>query len=248
MGTAAYGASLSDCDTASTSKLLWSDTGAFSCGTDTDTTGSFTLTGSDSGTNQTIASGDTLTIAAGTGIDTTPSDTDTLTVAFDSTEIGTTTWGSGSAITWTFNAGATDPTMAFGSGTITLTPAASNTVLIQGPTTAQGNLDIDVSTTTSNVRALDINFPFTGTSDTNTAYGLYNQVSSTQALATTVSQTFFASYSSVNKSGADNSSGTVAAYGSYSTATNTQSLVNGTKNTYGGYFSATGDASGTTNA
>ncbi|TSC69410.1 MAG: hemagluttinin family protein, partial [Parcubacteria group bacterium Gr01-1014_56] len=34
LGTAAYGASLSDCDAASTSKLLWSDTGVFSCGTD----------------------------------------------------------------------------------------------------------------------------------------------------------------------------------------------------------------------
>jgi hypothetical protein len=45
----------------------------------------------------------------------------TLTINFDSTELGTTTWGSGSAIVWTFDAsGGTDPTMTFGNNLITL--------------------------------------------------------------------------------------------------------------------------------
>lgn len=61
------------------------------------------------------------TIAGGTGMDTSGSD-DTITVAFDSTEIGTTTWGSGSAITWTFNAsGGTDVTIAFGDDIVNIT-------------------------------------------------------------------------------------------------------------------------------
>lgn len=46
-----YGADLTDCDTAATSKLLWSDTGKFSCGTDSNTTytagDNLTLTGTD---------------------------------------------------------------------------------------------------------------------------------------------------------------------------------------------------------
>lgn len=42
-------------------------------------------------------------------------------IDFDSTEVGTTTWGSGSALTWTFNAsGGTDPTLTFGNGLTTL--------------------------------------------------------------------------------------------------------------------------------
>ncbi|MBI4079165.1 MAG: MerR family DNA-binding transcriptional regulator, partial [Candidatus Levybacteria bacterium] len=91
--------------------------------------GAFTLAG-DSGTSQTISGSDTLTIAGGTnGIDTVASSTDTITLNFDSTEVGTTTWGAGSAFTWTFDAGATDPTIAFGSNAITL---GSSVVTISG--------------------------------------------------------------------------------------------------------------------
>src|SRR3990167_282619 len=53
---------------------------------------SFTLSG-DSGTDQTIADSNTLEIAGGTGITTAGSNTDILTVTFESTEIGTTTFG-----------------------------------------------------------------------------------------------------------------------------------------------------------
>jgi hypothetical protein len=51
----------------------------------------------------------------------------TVRVAFDSTEVGTTTWGSGSGITWTFNVGTTDPAIAFGDGRINID---SNTLYV----------------------------------------------------------------------------------------------------------------------
>jgi fibronectin-binding autotransporter adhesin len=45
----------------------------------------------------------------------------TLTINFDSTELGTTTWGSGSAIVWTFDAsGGTDVTLTFGNNLLTV--------------------------------------------------------------------------------------------------------------------------------
>jgi len=79
---------------------------------------SFTLSG-DSGTDQTISDGNTLEIAGGTnGIDTAASDTDTITLNLDTTEIGTTTFGSGSSLVWTFDAGAVDPTIDFATGSI----------------------------------------------------------------------------------------------------------------------------------
>lgn len=66
-----------------------------------------------------------LKLAEGTGIDlteTNPGGDEDVTIAFDSTEIGTTTWGSGSAITWTFDAsGATDTTIAWGDDVVTTT-------------------------------------------------------------------------------------------------------------------------------
>lgn len=81
---------------------------------------SFTLSG-DSGTDQTISDSNILEIAGGTnGIDTVGTATDTVTLNLDTTEIGTTTFGSGSGITWTFDAGATDPTIAFSSGSISI--------------------------------------------------------------------------------------------------------------------------------
>jgi len=55
--------------------------------------------------------------AAGEGVDTT--------VSVDTTEIGTTIWGSGSGFTWTFNASAgTDTVITFGDGIINVTTGA----------------------------------------------------------------------------------------------------------------------------
>src|SRR5690606_30544206 len=86
---------------------------------------SFTLSG-DSGSDQTISDSNTLEIAGGTnGIDTVAGATDTLTINLDTTEIGTTTFGSGSGFTWTFDAGATDPSIAFASNALTFTAGTS---------------------------------------------------------------------------------------------------------------------------
>jgi glycine cleavage system H lipoate-binding protein len=81
----------------------------------------------DTGTPEAIASGNTANIIGGTnGIDTVVSATDTLTLNLDTTEIGTTSFGSGSGLTWTFDAsGGTDTTLAFADGTITPTLSAA---------------------------------------------------------------------------------------------------------------------------
>ncbi len=65
------------------------------------------------------------------------------TLQFASTEVGTSTWGSGSGITWTFDAGATDPTITFGSNSITL-----STATVTGALAANGNLTFDNATDT----------------------------------------------------------------------------------------------------
>lgn len=86
---------------------------------------SFTAAG-DSGGGQAIGDANTLSVLGGTnGIDTIDSVTDTITINLDSTEIGTTTFGSGSGIVWTFDVGATDPTLTFASDAITLTAATT---------------------------------------------------------------------------------------------------------------------------
>jgi hypothetical protein len=91
----------------------------------TGTMSSFTLSG-DSGSDQTISDANTLEVAGGTnGIDTVGTATDTITLNLDTTEIGSTTFGSGSGITWTFDAGATDPTIAFASDAMTFTAGTS---------------------------------------------------------------------------------------------------------------------------
>jgi hypothetical protein len=61
-------------------------------------------------------------LVAGTGIDVgAAGEGATPAVDFDSTEIGTTTWGSGAGVVWTFDASAgTDTTLTFGDGVITL--------------------------------------------------------------------------------------------------------------------------------
>ncbi|KKU25837.1 MAG: coiled-coil [Microgenomates group bacterium GW2011_GWC1_46_16] len=81
---------------------------------------SFTAAG-DAGGGQSITNTDTLSILGGTnGIDTVDSATDTVTINLDTTEVGTTTFGAGAAVTWTFDTSAgTDTTIAFGDNTQT---------------------------------------------------------------------------------------------------------------------------------
>lgn len=66
-------------------------------------------------------------LTAGTALDLSDGGANsTVTMSFDSTEVGNTTWGSGSGSTWTFDAGATDATLAFATPA-TITMAGSNT-------------------------------------------------------------------------------------------------------------------------
>jgi hypothetical protein len=68
-------------------------------------------------------------LAEGTGIDFTDAGANgNFTIAVDTTEIGTTTWGSGSEVVWTFNAsGGTDPTLTFGNASATFAGTFSAT-------------------------------------------------------------------------------------------------------------------------
>jgi len=65
-------------------------------------------------------SGEMLLAGSADGIDLSAySANGTLTISFDATEVGTETWGSGSAITWTFDASAgTDAAITFGDGVV----------------------------------------------------------------------------------------------------------------------------------
>jgi len=81
----------------------------------------------------------TLDVVGGTGITASANE-----VVFDATEVGTTTWGAGSGTTWTFDAGATDPTIAFGSNALTLSTATvTGATVLNGATTA--NTDVDLA-------------------------------------------------------------------------------------------------------
>src|SRR3989344_4361900 len=111
---------------ADTQILKWATGTDWGCAADADTDTTDLDIGADTGSNVTLAAGDLLDIVGGVGMDTTVSDsgaTTTVTLDFDSIEIGSTTWGSGSQITWTFDAGTTDPTLVFGDNTIAATAA-----------------------------------------------------------------------------------------------------------------------------
>lgn len=79
-------------------------------------------------------------LAEGTGIDFTDAGANgNFTIAVDTTEIGTSTWGSGSEIVWTFNAsGGTDPTLTFGNAAATFAGTFSATAF-------SGNITGDVT-------------------------------------------------------------------------------------------------------
>jgi len=64
-----------------------------------------------------------------------------LTITVDATEIGTETWGAGAGITWTFDASAgTDPTIAFGNGSIT-----ASVLTVTGALTANGGVTLQTT-------------------------------------------------------------------------------------------------------
>ncbi|MBI1863425.1 hypothetical protein HYS00_04895, partial [Candidatus Microgenomates bacterium] len=103
----------------------------------------FTFAG-DSGSGA-VSQGNTVSVVGGgNGIDTSESGT-TITVTLDTTEIGTTTFGSGSGFSWTFDStGGTDPIVAFGNSSIAVTA---------GTSTFSGNLGVG---TTNPAAALSV--------------------------------------------------------------------------------------------
>ena len=66
-----------------------------------------------------VGGSDIVTLNFGTVFDLVESPDTQIQIDLDFTELGTTTFGSGSGFTWTFDTGATDPTLVFGTGVIT---------------------------------------------------------------------------------------------------------------------------------
>ncbi len=92
-------------------------------------------------------------VADGTGIDGTASaEGATYTPSFDATELGALTWGSGTGFTWTFDVGATDPTIAFASNAITFGGAAAVSFGTSAAVTL-GTIEVGAATDTTVARA-----------------------------------------------------------------------------------------------
>ncbi len=150
-GTSGTGITFGDSSFA-TCGILTTVAGVLTCGTPTSGMNSFTAAG-DTGSNQTISDSNTLTIAGGTnGIDTVGGATDTITLNLDTTEIGSTTFGSGSAITWVFDASAgTDTSIAFDNDIQTFTTASA---VFTGDLAVNG---ADITTTGATATIFDTN-------------------------------------------------------------------------------------------
>gem|GEM_PF-6244737 len=133
----------------------------------------------------------------GTAIDFTG--TTNVTIAFDSTELGTTTWNTGTDFTWTFDTTATvDPTLAFGNGYLNLGNARfgigvggapSYMLDIKGTSTMADFLRIQNASGANVLRISDIQMnvdvptSFNTAGDVEVAYDLYfsNPIASTIA-------------------------------------------------------------------
>ena len=64
---------------------------------------------------------------------------------FDATELGNLTWGSGATQTWTINAGAVDPTLAFTSGLVEINSGQSDVDVTLNGVNARGIFSVDAS-------------------------------------------------------------------------------------------------------
>ena len=150
-GTSGTGITFGDSSFA-TCGILKTVSGVLTCGTPASGMNSFTAAG-DTGSNQTISDSNTLTIAGGTnGIDTVGGATDTITLNLDTTEIGSTTFGSGSAVTWVFDASAgTDTSIAFDNDIQTFTTASA---VFTGDLAVNG---ADITTTGATATIFDTN-------------------------------------------------------------------------------------------
>jgi len=119
-GTNFIGTAIPNCEDTGGNHLNYAiSTNSFACGTSGGSAGITTISSDPAG----IAATGTLVYISGdaNGIDVQgASNGKALNVSFDATEVGTRTWGSGSSIVWTFDAGATDPVWTYGSGTVAL--------------------------------------------------------------------------------------------------------------------------------
>ncbi len=134
----------------------------------------------------------------------------------------------------------------------TLTASTSEKVLISATTNTgtAGVLDIDITSATSNNRAIDLSYTSTQAGATS-QYGYYGSYTNAEIVSTNVTQNHYGTYLTTAKTGADTATGhTVNVFGINSTTSLTQAsgAGTGTRNTYGGYFSATGDTEGTQTA
>jgi hypothetical protein len=235
----------------------------------------FTLDGDDADT-EAIAQGNTLLVAGGTnGIDTDVSATDTITLNLDTTEIGTTTFGSGTGFTWTFDAGTTDPTLAFGDNSLTIGSAATLTATDVTTLNCTDCIDFDDLDDTLDLDAnLTINQgtntwsqSFTGTTGTGFSYTANSLTTGEIAdLTATFSPTAGGTQSAldINLTNSPSTSANTlrgldiaitdatalenALYGSYVSVDNSANTSTGTHSIYGGYFTAAGKTAGTTTA
>ncbi len=145
--------------------LTWASVSGIGGGT----MSSFTLSG-DGGSDQTISDGNTLEVAGGAGITTTGTATDTISLAFNSTELNDLTWGDSSQASYTWTtalSGGADPTLTFANGGITtngdlVVQGGDITLNLSGSIIPSGSGTIKIG----NVNMTGLNVVTTGTGDT----------------------------------------------------------------------------------
>jgi hypothetical protein len=113
-------------------------------------------------------------------------------------------------------------------------------------TQTEGALEIDVTTATDGVRAVDIDLSNTKTTGIGTTGMEINARSS--AVVTSGNQSLYGAEIYATKSGADTNADATNVRGVNVQAQNTGSTAVGTRTTMGGYFSGTGDTAGTSTA
>jgi hypothetical protein len=113
-------------------------------------------------------------------------------------------------------------------------------------TQTEGALEIDVTTATTGVKAVDIDINNTKTTGIGTTGMEINARSS--AVVTSGNQSLYGAEIYSTKSGADTNADATNVRGVNVQAQNTGSTDAGTKTTTGGYFAATGDTAGTSTA
>lgn len=142
-------------------------------------------------------------------------------------------------------------TVVFAGKEFDVTPSGSGNVSFGNSTLSNsaGLLDLQATSSSNFVPALNISMTQTATGSLTAGYGIANNFISTAVVTGGgVGQTLYGAYNTILKIGADTATGTSNTYGNYNTAENTGRTDAGTVNTYGGYFSSLGDTAGTSTA